>query len=78
MYHHAKNEVSKLMHSNVITCTETQTDRQTDTQTDRQYENITFPHTRAVIKRGANNNVISCRMKSNNYNIDSWVNLDYW
>ena len=43
-------------HSKVIARTDTQTDSQTDTQTDtdahtlRQYENITFPHTRVVIK----------------------------
>ena len=32
-----------------MACTDTQTGRQTDTHT--QYENITFPHTRAVIKK---------------------------
>ena len=41
-YHHTKNEVSMLRHSKVIACTDTQTDTHT------QYENITFPHTRAV------------------------------
>ena len=39
-------------HSKVIaqtdTQTHTQTDRHTDGHTHRQYENITFPHTRAV------------------------------
>ena len=44
MYHHTKYEVSMSRHSKVIG----QTDRQTDTHT--RYENITFPHTRAVIK----------------------------
>ena len=38
--HHTKNEVSRSRHSKVIACT--------DRQTHRQYENITFPHTRAV------------------------------
>ena len=41
---HGKNEVSISRHSKVIS----RTDRHTDTRTDRQYENITFPHTRAV------------------------------
>ena len=36
-------------HSKVIARTDTQTDRHTHTQT--QYENITFPHTRAVTMR---------------------------
>ena len=40
MYHHTENEVSMSGHSKVLA----QMDRQT------QYENITFPHTRAVIK----------------------------
>ena len=34
-------------HSKVIA----RTDTQIDTQTHRQYENITFPHTRAVTKK---------------------------
>ena len=42
MYYHTKNEVSMSRHSKVIA--------QTDTQTHRQYENITFPHMRAVTK----------------------------
>ena len=53
MYNHTKNEVFMLRHSNVIAQTDrqtnTQTHRKTHTPTDRQYENITFPHTRAVI-----------------------------
>ena len=43
LYHHTKNEVSMSRHSKVTV----QTDRHTHTY--RQYENITFPHTRAVI-----------------------------
>ena len=49
MSHHTKNEFSMSRHSKVFACTDTQTDRHTDTQIHRQYENITFPHTRAVI-----------------------------
>ena len=55
MYHHTKNEVSMLRYSKVIAQTDTHTDTQMDRQTDRhththtQYENITFPHTWAVI-----------------------------
>ena len=50
MYHHTKNEVSMLRHSKVIVQTDTHThiDTQMDRQTHRQYENITFPHMRAV------------------------------
>ena len=44
---HTKNEVSMSTRSKVIAQRDTQTDKQTHTQ--RQYENITFPHTRAVI-----------------------------
>ena len=40
MYHLTKNEVSMSRHSKVIA--------KTDTHTHTQYENITFPHTRAV------------------------------
>ena len=40
MYHHTQNEVYMSRHSKVIACT--------DTHTHRQYENITFPHMRAV------------------------------
>ena len=43
-YHHTKNKVSMSRHSKVTAQTE---DKQTHTHT--QYENITFPHTRAVI-----------------------------
>ena len=50
MYHHTKSEVSMPGYSKVIA----QMDRQTHTQTYRQthieYENITFPHTWAVMK----------------------------
>ena len=46
MYHHTKNEVSLSRHSKVIACT--------DRQTHRQYENITFPHTQAVINKNFN------------------------
>ena len=50
MYHHTKNEVSMPRHSKFIAQMDRQTHIHTDThrQTDRQYENITFPHTRAV------------------------------
>ena len=50
MYHHTKNEVSMSRHSKVIAWTDRQTDRHTHTHTHThtQYENITFPHTRAV------------------------------
>ena len=53
MYHHTKNEACMSRNSKVIAQTDTQTGRQTHTQTDRhrQYENITFPHTRAVITK---------------------------
>ena len=44
MYHHTKNEVSMSRHSKVIARTDRQTDRHTE------YENITFPQTRAVTK----------------------------
>ena len=52
IYHHTKNEVSMSRHSKVIAQTDTQTDTLTDrqTHTHRQYENIAFPHTRAVKK----------------------------
>ena len=46
MSHHTKNEVSMSRHSNVIACTDRQTDRHTHTQ----YGNITFPRTREVMK----------------------------
>ena len=46
MYHHAKNEVAMSRYSKVIAQMDTQTHRQTD----KQYENITYLHTRAVIK----------------------------
>ena len=49
MYHHTKTEVSMSKHSKVIARTDTQADIQTDRHTQRQYENITFPHTQAVI-----------------------------
>ena len=61
MSHYSKNEDSMSRHSKVIACTDRQTDRQTDRkththththaggQTHKQHENITFPHTRAVI-----------------------------
>ena len=44
MSHHTKNEVSVSRHSKAKACT----DRHTDIETHRQYENITFPHTRAA------------------------------
>ena len=47
MYHYTKNEVSMLLHSKVIV---RHRHIYTDGQTDRQYENINFPHTRAVKK----------------------------
>ena len=50
MYLHTKNEVSMSRGSKQ---TETQTDTQTDRQTDRHTyttENITYPHTRIVIR----------------------------
>ena len=43
MYHHTKNEVSMSRHSKVIAHTHTHT------HTHTHYDNITFPHTRAVI-----------------------------
>ena len=33
MYHHAKSEVSRSLHSKVIACTDTERDRQTHTHT---------------------------------------------
>ena len=54
MYHHTKNEVSTPRHSKVIARADRQADTHTCThththaQTHKQYENITFPHTRAV------------------------------
>ena len=56
MSYHTKNEVSMSRHSKVIACTDTHRHRHTHTHTDadthtdthREYENITFPHTRAV------------------------------
>ena len=45
MYHHTKNEVSVMAFKSYSLY------RHTDRQTHRQYENITFPHTRAVIKQ---------------------------
>ena len=52
MHYHTKNEVFMSRHSKVIaqthTYTHTHTHRWTDRHTHRQYENITFPHTRAV------------------------------
>ena len=49
MYLHTKNEVSMSRSSKVIVWTDRNTDTQTDTQTDMT-ENITYPHTRVVIK----------------------------
>ena len=46
MSHHNKNEVSMSRYSKVQA--QIDTDGQTD-KTHRQYENITFPHTRAEI-----------------------------
>ena len=48
MYHHTKNEVSMSRHPKVIARTDTQIDTHT------QYENITFPHTQAVIRKYEN------------------------
>ena len=45
MYHHAKNKASMSRHSKVIARTQIDTHRQTH----RQFENITFPHTLAVM-----------------------------
>ena len=48
--HRSKNEVSMSSFESHNPHRHTRTDRhaQTDTHTHRQYENITFPHTRAV------------------------------
>ena len=56
MYHHTKNEISMSRHSKVIA----RTDRQTHRHTDRQYENITFPHTGAVIKNALSAQLGGC------------------
>ena len=57
MSYHTKNEVSVSRHSKVIACTDTHT--HTHTHTHRQYENITFPRTRAV-KIGLNRILTPC------------------
>ena len=49
MYHHAKNKVSRSMHSKVVASTDKQTDTHTHAHARTQYENITLLHMWAVI-----------------------------
>ena len=49
MFRHTKHAVSVSRHSKFIARTDTQTNGETGTH--RQYENITFPHTRAGTSR---------------------------
>ena len=56
--YHTKNEVSMSKHSKVIARTDRQTHIHTHTHT--EYENITFPHTRAVTTVNKDEGNVSC------------------